>query len=835
MKTSIFKDNTTLAGLIFLALSFIVFLTSVNIYEIDFDAFTGVFFVNYILVFIYFIVVLFTNKERAGAFFRFSNFTHNILLLQLFNLSAYSLNRTLPVFQVSANWVVWFLMLSNSLLVVHALWRNHRNTWFNHLLVMVSSVGVLFHLYESIYMLPLYLYGVLGFWFFGIPLHVFVPLLFVWAYCNVIRAFFKKSNQFWGSGLVAVAIAFLTVGYMSVRFYHINFTINNAFHYENMPHDDDDLPAWIKTSQWLKKDWITDRALKVGLTYSEFDDIFNSFGRIRLNERVKHDPLVMLASAFSDGINIQNSDKIQILRTLYDTRHQTERKLWNGDNLSTTDIVTNVQLFPEFRLAYTEKTFKIHNSRVQRWGSRQEALYTFYLPEGSVVTSAALWVNGKEEPAYLTTKSKADSAYTRIVGVESRDPLLLHWQEGNRVTVRVFPCTPKEDRQFKIGVTTPLRKDGNQLLYENIDFEGPYYKKAKESINIISEGKLTNLLTPYSFKEDGLNYTYFGKYKSDWNLLFDAPPLSNAAFSFNDKKVHLEEWQAAAESFSPQEIYLDINAAWSKGEFNAIWNLVKDKKVYVYSNNKMEQVRESNRRALFKQLRQQNYTLFPFYKINVPQEALHITKYNQLTPTLSDLKKSAFVQKTSDFFGEQEAAIRVLNLSDTTSPYLRSLDELRTIHLIPTNLKALAERLKIGTFPTRLEDENSLVNQYAKFSLNQSAGAAEASAAPDHLMRLFAYNSILKKIGKDLHNERFLQKQLIDEAKESYVVTPISSLVVLETQKDYDRFDIKKSENSLQNASINDSGAVPEPHEWLLILLVFIMTLWLYFKNRMSA
>ena len=87
-------------------------------------------------------------------------------------------------------------------------------------------------------------------------------------------------------------------------------------------------------------------------------------------------------------------------------RHQTERKLWNGDNLSTKDIVTNVQLFPAYRLAYTEKIFRIKNSRAAARRSRQEALYTFYLPEGSVVTSAALWVNGKEEPAYLTTKKQ---------------------------------------------------------------------------------------------------------------------------------------------------------------------------------------------------------------------------------------------------------------------------------------------------------------------------------------------------------------------------------------------------------------------------------------------
>jgi len=63
------------------------------------------------------------------------------------------------------------------------------------------------------------------------------------------------------------------------------------------------------------------------------------------------------------------------------------------------------------------------------------------------------------------------------------------------------------------------------------------------------------------------------------------------------------------------------------------------------------------------------------------------------------------------------------------------------------------------------------------------------------------------------------------------VVTPISSLIVLETQKDYDRFDIKKSKNSLDNASIGNSGSIPEPHEWLLIVLVFGMLVWFYVRR----
>jgi hypothetical protein len=71
---------------------------------------------------------------------------------------------------------------------------------------------------------------------------------------------------------------------------------------------------------------------------------------------------------------------------------------------------------------------------------------------------------------------------------------------------------------------------------------------------------------------------------------------------------------------------------------------------------------------------------------------------------------------------------------------------------------------------------------------------------------------------------------LVEEAREAYIVTPFSSLVVLETKEDYDRFNIKDSENSLKNASLQSKGAVPEPHEWALIILACLMLF--YVKTR---
>jgi hypothetical protein len=46
--------------------------------------------------------------------------------------------------------------------------------------------------------------------------------------------------------------------------------------------------------------------------------------------------------------------------------------------------------------------------------------------------------------------------------------------------------------------------------------------------------------------------------------------------------------------------------------------------------------------------------------------------------------------------------------------------------------------------------------------------------------------------------------------------------VVLEKQEDYERFDIKQDEG-LGNAALGSKGAVPEPHEWALIILAIFL------------
>jgi XrtN system VIT domain protein len=102
----------------------------------------------------------------------------------------------------------------------------------------------------------------------------------------------------------------------------------------------------------------------------------------------------------------------------------------------------------------------------------------------------------------------------------------------------------------------------------------------------------------------------------------------------------------------------------------------------------------------------------------------------------------------------------------------------------------------------------------------------------DHIMRLFAYNHIMRGLKGNLFPESYNDSGFVAEAEQAYVVTPVSSLVVLESQKDYDRFGIKRSGNTLDNATLASNGAVPEPHEWALILLAVAVLIYAYYGKR---
>ncbi len=777
----------------------------------------------------YFLVLVFNKLFKFKKSFQYLEYLMLFLVLGL--ISDFALNRQIRIFYPSVDWFSAWLVLV-SLGMIGFSFRQLIPRALNFVVIFLLGTGLVAFGYFAFYLAPFYLIGLVGALMLGLGLHVFIPVCAVFALVTAARRMYKHDLALQRTFLAGIllpllaAITFLVLWYQGST--HINQTLN---HYQTQ--DQQDLPKWLVVAQKIPVTPVYERIIKSDLVYQTASERFDMFDLPTRNfdETLQHDPLVVMATRFFQKPELQTEERIKILESMYDARHLALDRLWSGQHLTTSNVITQAQIFPEYRMSYTEKILNVHNSMPVEW-SQEEAIYTFHLPVGSVVTSLSLWINGKEEKGYLTTQSKADSAYNTIVGVEVRDPSVVHWQEGNTVSVRVFPCTPQENRQFKLGITSPLKVLGNQLQYQNIYFDGPSASQATETtvIRLPNDAIGRNLPSEYKVKGNG-RYERFGEYQPDWRLQFPVSPISPVSFNFRGNQYHMQAHVKKYSDFTPTRIYLDINKAWTQEEIATIVEVVKGKPVYVFQDS-MIKLTNLNKEALLASLRTSNFTLFPLHLVKDPENALIISKGNGVSPNLQDIKESRFSALFSKSALNQQP-VRFFHLGQDLTPYIKTLKELRLLRYDQGTTDEIVHLLKRQKFVLDQTDANTVVLGASGTQIKRTETSINSqTTAPDHLMRLFAYNHLLHQIGPNYFKKGYLEENLIAEAAQANVVSPLSSLVVLEKQEDYERFGIEENKDALGNATMKSSGAVPEPHEWALIILVVLVVFYTAIKPR---
>jgi XrtN system VIT domain protein len=246
----------------------------------------------------------------------------------------------------------------------------------------------------------------------------------------------------------------------------------------------------------------------------------------------------------------------------------------------------------------------------------------------------------------------------------------------------------------------------------------------------------------------------------------------------------------------------------------------------------MIRMSEDNRKELFERLTQRSFSLFPFHQVKDVQHSLVVSSSETHSPNISELEGTVFLNRLKAF-AAKGSKVKFFHLGGELSSYLRSVKEFRLLEYEQGDAALLGELLRKGEFVQDNENDSEVIVHSAEIAIAKVPGS-RPSTAPDHLMRLFAYNHIMQQMGANglTGKEGEEDSTLVEEAHRAYVVSPVSSLVVLETQKDYDRFDIKDEGNSLKNASFSANGAVPEPHEWAMIVLLLVVVLFVYIKVK---
>lgn len=793
------------------------------------------FWVHYIISVVYTVMLITQRSYGLRRSWKMSNIHETVIAINIYLISAYALNRVLHVFSDSETWLCAYILLTSATLLSMK-YSNALPAWAARIQLFVLGSAMVFYLYLSVFVAPHYALGAVGLVFFGIGIHVLVPAALLVTTVAVVKHSGTSRKYYWAGAGMLSTVFLITIFVMvwTKKIGRIERLINQSVMTKGI-----ELPLWVLAARDVDDDWIMSRILKSHLVYSTPNDRFwsRSFGidNPTWDESKKHDPLVFISSLFKT-CPVSDHDRIQILKAISGGRHKSNERLWRGDNLTTSYIVSDIDIYPALRLAYTEKYVDVKNSNTSRsrWsGNSQEAIYTFYLPEGSIVTSLSLWMNGVESKSILTSKQKAQAAYRQIVGVENRDPSVVHWQEGNTITLRVFPCTRAEDRKFKIGVTTPLSYRNGVVSYSDFPFEGPDASNATEVKRVRFIGPSGDVELPSGLKKDDEgSYRSEGKYDPDFHISFASGPIPDNHFTFDGFAYSVSEFKQSYQHRAIGKIYLDINASWSPDELDELKEILHKYEMYVDNNEEFVRLDDQNWTTLTESGRERKFSIFPFHRIKDLSNTLVVTKGKTISPHLSDFKSSSFAKAVNDFFALGNK-VNVYNLRGGCSTYIKSLKEFRTLNYAVGSPAELKTMLASGNIHDVVEDDGQIVLFDAGMIVRKSvSGTTTTDTAPDHLARLFAYNDIMRKAGLHFLDENYVDDELVNAASKAYVVSPVSSLIVLESKKDYDRFDIAESVNSLKNATRNSSGAVPEPHEWALIIVFALLILYIRLRSN---
>lgn len=806
-------------------ISTIILLLSLIGSEYDYESFEKLSFINLIIQLPYGVILtlkVLRNREKYLHLLPF-------LFLNWF-IGCFSTNFFFNLFENLPIWVycTTFLFCFSNFIIYNDVKKERINIGA----YFINGCSCLLILYYAVFLIPISVFSVIGILVIGIGFYGLVPGIVVVVHTLMLSNKLPENKKnvyafFSGIGMVLISMVLFTV-FLNIESKKINkFGITKTFEQNN------DLPAYIVISQNLKPNFLNEILLKKGIVYINTDNFFEFRGldglgnKKQYNERKTHDPFLNIAYYFSEDIDLSTDDKINILQSNFDKRLETEEHLWSGKDLITKNIKEDIKIYPKERLAYTEITLNVACDE-NSW-RQNEAIYSFQLPEGSVATSLSLWVNGIERKGVLTTKEKAKKAYNQIVGVEARDPSLMQWKEGNRVTVRIFPVTSELPRTFKCGFTTPLTATNDKITYQSLSIKGPNINNASTVSRIqVSGNKEFDATKDFDFVNN--YYVNNSKGHDEWKAEFPLiNKLVNSAFIWKNKSYEIKPIVKEKIVFTPSDIILDLNNNWKINELEEILSL-PNKKFFVFINNVKQEINSSNYENILTQFSELNYSLLPLFDLE--KNSLIITKCGTFSSNFDELESSDYLKKLKK--STKEKNLKVINISDEINPFWQTAKEQKYINYFKTDIKNCVKLVEKNNFIKFKTTENSINVEPAGITIYENSTSQKtAGNGSNHLYRMFCFGKVLND-QVEIQNDTLTQNKYVNLAKDANIVTPISSLIVLETDEDYAKNGIEKNINTLGNASINNDGAVPEPHEWAMLFIGLSLILFYYRKQKLS-
>ena len=720
----------------------------------------------------------------------------------------------------------------------------------------ILITGVILCIPFIIAMGPMMLFGWIAIPFLGLGLLPYSPLLASTAFAITAYKIDKhiqiekqgQSVVTRGLSIFVLCCIFAYSAWFFYKWHGIHTTVKNQTE-ANSGHNrlDKDLPTWARLGMQLDDNHVTEFYLMSQRTSRRAFSISNSI----------FDPLAFPAELIFEKSVFIHGEQEHLLKLIFGKHHVGLKRLWSGLGLSTTNVNTHVQLFPDSHVAYTETTLSIYNES----NRTREAIYTITMPPGSTATKLSLWIDGKEESARLTLKSKARKAYRTIVGVERRDPALLEWMDSSRLRLRVFPVSPNNFRTVKFGIVSPMKKNSKKLTFNSLKIEGPSIKNARHRLNIDlfsdnrnsgtqTENQKTiieaeNIKLKEKLVSDGQvrQWNSNSSYREDWKVSIDSPVEITGKFKLNREVYSAGPIEYSHIQFKPQIIVIALNKGISKEKWENIYSKIEksissESQIILAGTEWFSSKDQSKMIRFIRESPLPGFNLFPFYMLPPNKTVLIVSAGGKMSVPLSETKGSKFHKKTNKFFSKNNRKIFAISINGRLSSYINGLAEFHRIEVISITGKELVTALQMKSVSTPRKGKNSFLFLSADMSIQKKVTTQikgyKSSKGGDLLARLYFYNRIMSETGRRQFQHDSDKSDLIKIAADGAIVSPVSSLVVLESERDYNRFGIKKKPSKLGQSKLSKPGKtpglglVPEPEEWAFFTLIVLIMMYRY-------
>jgi hypothetical protein len=490
-------------------------------------------------------------------------------------------------------------------------------------------------------------------------------------------------------------------------------------------------------------------------------------------------------------------------------------------------------------VAYLEWTVEFRNSEpVEREVRMQVAL-----PPGGVVSRATLWVNGEEREAAYGGRNEVRAAYQRVAVQQRRDPLLVTTKGADRVLAQAFPVPRNGGTiKFKLGITAPLdiaspskahltlpaivdrnfsfaadsshkiwieSKQGLEasapsLTASRIDprlfrIEGAItdrdLARTRQMISVDRDNAVSRVVARLGENEPIVQQIVRGSAPATDTLMLvidGSARIANVGTRLVQALAAIPDGFPVGAILASAPLRSVAPAPWSADQHAQISALLRQASFFGGQDNA-----PALAAALLMLETKPNAALV---WIHGPQPVNFREGAARLEQATSRLKQLPQLLLYSVEPGPNEL------LPD--APWAWSARSLPQTGTIDTDLSDLFTRLsnRTGTVIERTQDQ-------------PAGGLTQGS---DHIARLWANHRTLELLRTNPNANRAAAAAL---ATRYQLVTPVTGAVVLETKQQYD-------ESRLTPASPASVPTVPEPHEWMLILIVCAFLGWLVLRNR---